>query len=148
VTNNRNEVGILQQIRRNAVALISLSLAVISLGYNTWRNETTEHQRNTRHAAFRVLEELGELQQLVDHTVYEGVRTKGDYITGWGKVILVRDLGGVIAGEASPSAEGLFEVWHARVNDLLLQDTTAGEEISEAVDKTRMAVLSELKRLE
>jgi hypothetical protein len=138
----------LQQIRRNAVALISLSLAVISLGYNTWRNETTELQRNTRHAAFRVLEELGELQQLVDHTVYEGVRTKGDYITGWGKVILVRDLGGVIAGEASPSAEDLFKVWHARVNELLLQDATAGEAISEAIENTRTAVLSELKRLD
>jgi len=28
-----------EQIRRNSVALISLAVAVSSLGYNTWRNE-------------------------------------------------------------------------------------------------------------
>ena len=48
-----------KQIHNNAVALISLVIAVSSLAYNTWRNETTEEQRNIRHAAFRVLENLG-----------------------------------------------------------------------------------------
>lgn len=37
-----------EQFRRNAVALISLAIAVTSLGYNTWRNEASEHNRNQR----------------------------------------------------------------------------------------------------
>ena len=63
-------VSIREQIRSNAVALISLVIALSSLGYNTWRNETTESQRNIRHASFRVLETLGSLQEVVDFRYY------------------------------------------------------------------------------
>jgi len=55
-----------EQIRSNSVALISLSVALIALSYNTWRNETTESQRNIRQASFRVLESLGDLQEVAD----------------------------------------------------------------------------------
>ena len=65
-----NMTTIRQQIHNNAVALISLFIAVGSLAYNTWRNETTEEQHKIRHASFRVLENLGELQQVVDMRYY------------------------------------------------------------------------------
>ena len=58
--------SITEQIRRNAVALISLVVAVTSLGYNTWRNEASEGNRNQRWASFEVLLELGELRQLME----------------------------------------------------------------------------------
>ena len=58
------------QIRDNAVALISLIIAITSLSYTGWRNETSEHQRSIRGAAFRVLEELGELQEVVLYRAY------------------------------------------------------------------------------
>ena len=45
---------------RHSVALVSLMVALSGLAYNTWRNETTEAQRSTRQAAFRMLEELGD----------------------------------------------------------------------------------------
>jgi hypothetical protein len=57
----------IDQIRRNAVALISLIIAVSSLSYNTWRNEKTEDNRNQRLAAFEVLLKLNELQQVICH---------------------------------------------------------------------------------
>jgi len=41
-----NGQGGLGQLRRNIVALISLTIAISSLGYNTWRNEHTEDNRN------------------------------------------------------------------------------------------------------
>jgi hypothetical protein len=41
-----------QQLRNNAVALISLVVALGSLGYNTWRNERTEYNHNIRTATF------------------------------------------------------------------------------------------------
>jgi hypothetical protein len=39
------------------VALLSLAIALASLGYNTWRNETTESHRNARQAGFVVLDQ-------------------------------------------------------------------------------------------
>ena len=63
-------ISIRRQIHNNAVALISIAIAVSALAYNTWRNETTEEQRNVRHAAFRVLEDLGEVQEVVDSRYY------------------------------------------------------------------------------
>ena len=54
-----------EQIRRNAVALISLFIAVTGLLYNTWRNEHSEYNRNQRFASFEVLIKLNELQELV-----------------------------------------------------------------------------------
>jgi len=44
-----------EQPRRNAVALISLAVAVSSLNDNTWRNESTEDNRNLRVAAYEIL---------------------------------------------------------------------------------------------
>ena len=41
-----------EQLQRNAVALISLFVAVSSLSYNTWRNEQSEFNRNQRQASF------------------------------------------------------------------------------------------------
>ncbi|MDH3894672.1 MAG: hypothetical protein OES78_08960 [Chromatiales bacterium] len=45
------------QIRGNSVALMSRVVAVGSLGYNTWRNERTEQNRNIRSAGFRAIDE-------------------------------------------------------------------------------------------
>jgi uncharacterized membrane protein YebE (DUF533 family) len=41
-------MNIKEQVRRNAVALISLVIAITSLGYNTWRNEASENNRTQR----------------------------------------------------------------------------------------------------
>lgn len=43
------------QLQRNLVAIISLFIAVSSLGYNTWRNDKTEYNRNQRLASLEVL---------------------------------------------------------------------------------------------
>ena len=43
------------QLRRNFVALISLVVAITSLGYNTWRNEASEYNRNQRLISIEVL---------------------------------------------------------------------------------------------
>ena len=50
-----NEQGFISQLRRNLVALISLTIAISSLGYNTWRNEHSEDNRNKRFAAFEIV---------------------------------------------------------------------------------------------
>ena len=60
-----------QQVQRNAVALISVFIAVSSLSYNTWRNEKSEYNRNLRMASFELLLKLGELRELVYHLHYD-----------------------------------------------------------------------------
>jgi Tfp pilus assembly protein PilO len=54
-----------QQVRRNMVALISLAVAVTGLGYNTWCNEVSEHNRNQRLVSI----ELGESTRAKDRIV-------------------------------------------------------------------------------
>jgi len=75
--------SIFSQVHRNAVALISLVVALSSLGDNTWRNEQTEANRNERQAAFEVLLKRGELQRVVFHSHYDSGEDMGNPRTGW-----------------------------------------------------------------
>ena len=74
---------VIQQIRNNLVAIISLVVAISSLSYNTWRNELTEENRNIRVAGFETLKSLGELQTIVDFGHYEQHPELGSPIEGW-----------------------------------------------------------------
>lgn len=156
-------VTIRQQIKNNAVALISLFVAVSSLGYNTWRNETTEEQRNVRHAAFRVLENLGELQQVVDYRYYylpfdASRQQEGELrIQGFGHVSMVHDLMGLMPGPAPLAGEKLHQVWLGNFSELdqldaqgghTLAATTAERSLNEAIEQSRDAVLEVLHSLE
>jgi hypothetical protein len=152
-----------QQIHNNAVALISIFIAVSALAYNTWRNETTEEQRNVRHAAFRVLEDLGELQEVVDSRYYylafdNEIGSEGELrIRGFGSVAMVRDLM-MLMPEPGPSAgEALHHIWLKRFGALDQLDderqhtteaTKAERELSEAIQQTRDAVLGVLRDLD
>ncbi len=152
-----------QQIHNNAVALISIFIAVSALAYNTWRNETTEEQRNIRHAAFRVLEDLGELQEVVDSRYYylafdNEIGSEGELrIRGFGSVAMVRDLM-MLMPEPGPSAgEALHQIWLQRFGDLDQLDdeqrhtteaTNAERELSKAIQQTRDAVLGVLRSLD
>lgn len=151
------------QLRRHSVALISLVIAVTSLGYNTWRNETTERQRNVRHAAFRVLEALGELQTVVDERYYylpfsdDPMREAELRLRGYGSVAMIRDLMNLMPGDAPEAGQSMHALWHMHVNELPVL-TASGEhtaaaaraerELSEAIDGSRRAVVEVLRALE
>ncbi|NND44236.1 MAG: hypothetical protein HKN58_02855 [Xanthomonadales bacterium] len=155
--------SIREQIHRNAVALISLVIAVGSLGYNTWRNETTEAQRNVRHAAFRVLESLGELQEIADYRYYY-LTNEGDparegqlRVRGFGSAAMIRDLSMVMPEPAPAAGIAVHELWVEHVNFLSELDVSgrhterarrAEREISRGVSEARAAMLEVLKRLE
>jgi hypothetical protein len=59
-----------RQIRDNLIALISVVIALSALGYNTWRNERTERNRNVRVAGIEILREIGSLQQIIFYAHY------------------------------------------------------------------------------
>jgi hypothetical protein len=141
-------INILAQIRRNLVAIVSLALSMASLGYNTWRNETSEAHRNIRQAAFRTLETLGELQVVVDARRYQGDRMRGDYVAGWGRITLISDLGSLLPAPVPQSAENLHQVWQENFDQWYsADDPQAEQKISQAIGLTREQVLATLKSL-
>lgn len=109
---------IIEQLRRNAVALISLVVAVSSLSYNTWRNESTEDNRNLRFAAFEILLKLGELQEVVFHVHYDKDFDKGNPRMGWAYVLTINDLAQVLPAAVQGSTAELKQVWAANWEDL------------------------------
>jgi hypothetical protein len=84
--------NIREQVRNNSVALISLFVALSSLGYNTWRNESTERNRNIRTATFEILAKLAEFERVVFLAHYDRDRTMGNPRIGWTYVIVIHDL--------------------------------------------------------
>ncbi|HYQ72800.1 MAG TPA: hypothetical protein VET88_12845 [Gammaproteobacteria bacterium] len=136
-----------EQLRRNAVALISLVVAVSSLSYNTWRNEATEDNRNLRVAAFEVLLKLGELQQVVFHVHYDKDPDKGNPRIGWAYVLTINDLARILPEDMQDAAAGLQLAWGDNWEQL--EDSPHSlDAIMQALDATRNQTLVLLRSLE
>src|SRR5882757_4094648 len=75
---NSHMSSIREQVRNNSVALISLFIALSSLGYNTWRNERTERNRNIRTATFEILTKLAEFERVVFLAHYDRDKSNGN----------------------------------------------------------------------
>ncbi len=136
-----------EQVRNNLVALISLVVALTSLGYNTWRNEQTEHNRNIRAAGFELLTQLGSLQQVVFYAHYNTGDARGDPRMGWADVLTIADLAAVMPADVGREAGALREAWQADWAGLGEDDSAHGR-IDGAIDGLRQATLAALRRLD
>jgi len=113
----------LEQIRRNAVALISLAIAISSLGYNSWRNEHSEYNRNQRWASFEMILKLGELQELTFLNHYDCNTTlRGNTRTGWVIVLTIDDLAMILGDPAPESTKNIKTVWDDNFKQLEYDD--------------------------
>jgi len=145
------------QVNNNLVALISLVLAITSLGYNTWRNETSEVQRNWRDASFQILVEIGELNQIILMRRYfadagraqssgndngDTVPQPESWVRGWGNVTMVRDLTSVMPGPLPEKGRQLFDQWQRQAG--ALHDRSDPQARQEAAD-TLLGSISELR---
>lgn len=140
--------SIINQIKRNTVALISIIIAVSSLSYNTWRNEKTEDNRNQRLAAFEVLLKLNDLQLVVFHGHYDkDSSNKGNPRTGWAHALTVRDLSRVLHPPLPAEADKLLMVWGSNWKDLDKNQTSV-ELIMGEIDNVRSETLRLLESLE
>lgn len=107
-----HSIRIRKQLRRNTVAMISLVVAITSLGYNTWRNEASESNRNQRQISIEVLRSAARLQQVVFHNTWDGdIEDKGNPRTGWVHVMTIRDLASLLGEDVRASAERLYAAW-------------------------------------
>jgi len=136
-----------QQLRNNAVALISLVVALGSLGYNTWRNERTEHNRNIRTATFELLTRLAELERVTYLAQYDRDLNGGNPRIGWTYVLVIRDLAVVVPEPVTAEATELQKVWSENWEGLGKDDETAVNRIDDAVGKLRAASLTTLRSL-
>lgn len=139
--------AIRQQLRNNAVALISLTVAIGSLAYNTWRNERTEHNRNVRTAAFELLMRAGDLERVTFLAQYDRDRSGGSPRSGWTDVLAIRDLAALVPGAVPARATELLQVWGANWEGLGKDDETAVNRIDDAIGGLREAALGTLRSL-
>ncbi len=135
-----------QQIQRNLLAIISLVVAVSALSYNTWRNETSEENRNIRVASFEVLMNLGKLQLITDYAHYDKNNERGNPITGWGHISMVEDLSFLMPSPVPEKSIALKKVW-AENWQKLGKDPNSVKYITNAINTMRETVKSQLKTI-
>ena len=140
-----------RQIHDNLVAITSLVIALTALGYNTWRNEVTERNRNIRVAGIEMLQELGSLQQLIFYIEYEEDderrKLRADPRMGWADVITINDLASVMPPAVTRDAANLRTVWEADSGELAERKAGAFQRIDAAIDQVRQATLASLRDL-
>ena len=135
-----------QQFRDNLVAITSLVVALSALGYNTWRNEVTERNRNVRVAGVELLKEIGSLQQIIFYAHFAEGDARGDPRMGWADVLTIDDLAAMMPAEVTREAEALRAVWEANADEFV-DDEDAFRRIDLAIDELRQATLAAMRAL-
>ncbi len=144
----KNNIRFKEQLQRNAVALISLVVAITSLGYNTWRNEASEGNRNQRLISIELLRNLSQLQQVVLYRHYEMDATdRGNPKTGWALVLTIKDLSQVLERPLPETAAELLQVWDDNFEGLGSDDESR-RRIVDALEATRADVHALLRSLD
>lgn len=137
-------MSIKDQVKQHFIAILSLLIAVVALFYTTWREEATEHNRNARVAAFEVLKNLGELQVIVNQTIYEAKDNAS--ILGWGHVAIISDMGSLLAAPIPEKTTQLVQTWGQNWQKLA-QDEAAQDSITHEIDSCRHATLELIQSL-
>ena len=128
-------------------ALISLLFALIGFSYNAWRLEATEENSNIRTAAFEVLLNLAELEQVIYAAHYDKNMVEGSPRKGWVKVGLIVDLSALISKSTENKARQLKSVWSSNW-EKMVQDKQAVDYIVLEIDYVRESIKNEINKLE
>jgi hypothetical protein len=138
---------LLHQANKNLLAIISLVVALSALGYNTYRNELTEENRNVRFAGFALLQELAEMQQLIDYAHYDKDADKGNPITGWRHLLYVRDMSHLVSAEVVAETEALIQLWGDEWQTVR-DDKTSNQRVTAGINALRDMVRKTMTSLE
>lgn len=139
---------ILERIRAESLAVVGLVVALIALGYNTWRNELTEQNQTVRYAGFEMLLKVGELQSILytasgQNNMRAETATRGEIV-----VLSLRDLSMFMTENVRTRSKSLVLEW--RRNNLSLDDKN---EFSVALvdiklNELRLGIIKAVKSLE
>ncbi len=137
-----------EQLQRNALAIISLFVAFSALGYNTWRNEQTERNRNIRQAGFEMLVHIGELQRITYLAHFDKDKVAGNPRKGWIEVLVINDLARLIPGSGKMRSDALHDAWSKNWGELGGDDDFAVAAIDNAIKNLRDDIVVELEQLD
>ena len=141
-------ISVKEQFRRNAVALISLFVAITGLSYNTWRNEASEDNRTQRLVAIEVLMKLADLQRLTWHHHWDkDTEDKGNLRTGWTLVLVIKDISQILDKPLPESTQALWIIWDKH-SDNLEHSRPAEAAIIDAINVVRADALALLQDLD
>jgi hypothetical protein len=140
--------------RDNLVAITSLVVALSALGYNTWRNERTERNRNVRVAGIEILKEIGSLQEIVaqassgddDLSGATPHDPRSRLRMGWVDVWTLNDMAAVMPADVTREARELEAAWEADVEELPTSEASS-RRINAAIEELRQATLASLRAL-
>ena len=135
------------QLKRNAVAIISLIIAISSFSYNTWRTERNEVNNNMRVAAFELLSTLSELKALVYLGHYDQDRERGNPRIGWTYVITLGDLGALLPEPLPQKTQHLKQVWRESWEGVGSVQSDV-DKIDAAIDELRAGTLQLIKEID
>lgn len=141
-----SRVSVLRQLKNNAVAIASIFIALAGFAYTTWRDETSEANRNFRVAAFESLKQLNELQLITNAAHYKMDRMQGDPILGWSRVVMFDDLAVLLPPPAVNDAAKLHATWESNWQGLG-HDQDHADMITDAISQSREHIAETLKRL-
>jgi hypothetical protein len=137
---------LMDQLKKNTLAIISLTVAISALSYNTYRNELTEVNRNVRHAGFELLKELNQLQLLSDYAHYDKDVQQGNPITGWGHVMYIQDMSHLISVNIVEDANRLSEIW-SQEWESVNESGESNQRITNGINELRSHVRYEISSL-
>ena len=138
---------IINQLRRNSVAIISLVVALSGLAYNTWRNEESEANRNIRDAGLFMMKELAHLQEVVLYARYDQADDRGDLKTGWSHVLAVKDISYAMPENVQSSAAMLVKVWSEYSHVITADEQNAYQAIDQAIDEVKQEIIISINAL-
>lgn len=141
------EHRITEQLRHNTVAIISLIVALSSLGYNTYRNELTEANRTVRQAGFEMIAELSELQQVMLFGRFEKGDVRGNTMVGWSHVLALRDLSLAMPANIQEHANHLYKAWQVNYGEISAADDSAYKVLDNDIDQTKADILDVISDL-
>ncbi|BAO44467.1 hypothetical protein [Thiolapillus brandeum] len=135
------------QLKDNLLAIISLLVAFSALGYNTWRNESTERNRNVRFAGFEIIRNLGELERITYRLHFDKAIERNTPRDGWAVVLVLRDMAALMPEHVPEKATALFAVWQSNW-DGLGKEGKAVADIDNAINGLRQETLRVVRLLD
>lgn len=127
------------------ISVISLIIAISALGYNTWRNEVSEHNRNIRASGFELLKASAKLQLLVDRQFYED-SSQLSPIEGWTRINFIVALSQVMPEPVKNNSVQLKATWPENWQSLNISED-ANETISTANKQLETSIIAALAAL-
>ncbi len=128
-------------------SVFGVVFAVLGFSYNAWRLELTEDNSNIRTAAFEMLLQLSELEQVIYAAHYDQNKIEGSPRKGWVKIGLVVDLSVLISPQVKDQSLQLKTLWNDSWQ-YIESDETLVRQLIEKIDVVRNSIKTELGNLQ